>query len=287
MSQQQIDNLIATIDNIPPLPEISAAVMTALNAQEIDIVAVSDLIEKDIALSSQILKVANSPAYGVRNSISNIKHAIMMLGLYEVRTLLLAFAVEKFFTTGAKNTALRQRYWAHSRVCSYAALLLTHHFKQGDTAGFFLSGLIHDIGKLIIDQFLHEEFEQIVAYIGEHNCSFTEAEKEILGFTHSQVGAKLLQHWHFPRQVAKQVLNHHLPWQEKEFTAGAMVIFLANLLTKIAGHGCLAEETVYTLDEFRQSKEMGFLEQNGFGLDDAALHTFLIQIEEFVAADAT
>lgn len=108
MSQKHIATLITTIDTIPPLPEISAAVMKALNAEEVAIVEVGDLIEKDIALTSQILKVANSPAFGASNTIGNIHHAIMMLGLDEVRALLLAFAVEKFFSTEAKDTALRK-----------------------------------------------------------------------------------------------------------------------------------------------------------------------------------
>lgn len=286
MSQKQVETLIATIDSIPPLPEISSAVMEALNAEEVAIVEVGDLIEKDIALSSQILKVANSPAYGARNTISNIQHAIMMMGLDEVRTLLLAFAVEKFFTTDAKNTALRKRYWAHSRVCSYTALLLAHHFKQGDSGSFFLSGLIHDIGKLIVDQYLHDEFEQIVAYINEHNCSFSEAEKKILGITHFQIGGKLLQHWNFPKQITMQVFGHHLPWKEKEFTSGALIIFLANILTKIAGYSCLAEERSYSLDEFGKSKAIKILTQHGLAVDTAVLQQFLAQIKEFVSADA-
>ncbi len=285
MSQKHIATLITTIDTIPPLPEISAAVMKALNAEEVAIVEVGDLIEKDIALTSQILKVANSPAFGASNTIGNIHHAIMMLGLDEVRALLLAFAVEKFFSTEARDTALRKRYWRHARVCSYTALLLAHHFQQGDSGTFFLSGLIHDIGKVIIDQFLHDEFEEIVAYVMQHNSSFSEAEEEILGLGHAQIGGRLLQHWNFPDQVTRQVLCHHQPWHEKKFTAGASIIFLANTLTKIAGHSCLVEEKVPSLAQFSSSKAMNRLREQGLGLDPDTLAGLIEQIKEFVTAD--
>ncbi len=287
MGQEKIEKLIATIDNIPPLPEISTAVMTELKNEEVSIIEVSELIERDVSLATQILKVANSPAYGATNTISSIQHAIMMLGLQEVKSLLLAFAVQEFFTTDAKNTELRKRFWTHSRVCSYTALLLAHHFKQGDTSTFFLSGLIHDIGKLIIDQFMHDEFQQVIWHITKHNCSFSEAEKQLLGMTHYQIGGKLLQHWNFPQQVIMQVFRHHVPWKESEFTSGAFIIFMADVITKLAGYTCLEEERQLTIEQFCKSKAMHFIHKHGFKLDAALLENFIQQINEFVAVDAS
>lgn len=283
--KDKIDDLIKSINAIPPLPEISSSVLAALNSEEVAIVEVSELIEKDIALASQLLKVANSPAYGAISTISSIQHAIMMLGLDEVRALLLAFAVERFFSEDTSHSEVRQRYWVHSRVCSYAALLLSHHFRQGDSGSFFLAGLVHDIGKLIIDQFLHEEFLQIVAQVKTEQCSFSEAEKDILGVTHYVVGGKLLQHWNFPKQVIMQVYLHNTPWRESEFTSGAFIIYLANILAKIAGYSCLQEERVPTLEQFSKSRSLHIIKENGFALDVSILEQFIGQIEEFVAVD--
>lgn len=285
MSREKIEKLIATIDSIPPLPEISSAVTEALNDEEVAIVEVSELIEKDVALASQILKVANSPAYGALNTISNIQHAIMMLGLDEVRSLLLAFAVEQFFATDAEKTELRKRFWQHSRVCSFSALMLAHHYQQQDSSSYFLAGLIHDIGKLIVDQFLPEEHDRVIALIREQRCSYRDAEKEVLGTRHAQIGGILLQHWNFPESITNQVFRHHMPWKEKEEPGPAIILFLANLLTKMAGHTCVPEEKVVTAEQFGQSKAINYVNSQGFALDEAQLGNFLAQINEFVSAD--
>ncbi len=285
MDRKKFDTLITTIDNVPPLPEVSSAVMEALEAEEVNVAEIADLIEKDISLASQILKVANSAAYGGAKKVSSIHHAMIMLGLNEIKVLLLALAVEKFVATSAKNTEVRKRYWTHSQVCSYAALLLAQHFRLNDRGSFFLAGLVHDIGKLIIDQFFHDEFEQIVDYIAQHNCSFNEAEREILGATHSQVGGKLLQNWNFPPQIIAQVFRHHEPWKDPEYNAEVLVIFLANNLTKIAGHKCLIEERTQTLDEFSASRGMDILQNYGLKAKTSDLAYILDQIKEFSSTD--
>jgi HD-like signal output (HDOD) protein len=285
MSKEKIEALIKTIENLPPLPDISSSVMKALNERDVSIIAVTELVEKDIALATQILKVANSPAYGAVSTISTIQHAIMMLGLDEVRGLLMAFAVQEFFDKEPEDKELRKRFWIHSQVCSYTAVLLAHHFKQQDTSLFFLSGLIHDIGKLVVDQFMHVEFQQIINHTKTHQCTFRDAEKEILGVTHYQIGGKLLQHWNFPKQVTIQLFRHHTPWKAQDFTQETFIIFLADILTKIAGFPCLKEERQFTLDEFYKSKALHLIQKNGFNLDRTLLKKFILQIKEFAACD--
>ena len=285
MPNVKVEALIKTIEDLPPLPDISSSIMKALNEPEVSIISITELIEKDIAIATQILKVANSPAYGAVSTISTIQHAIMMLGLDEVRGLLLAFAVQEFFDTAPEDKTVRKRFWTHSQVCSYTAVLLSHHFKQNDTSSFFLSGLIHDIGKLVVDQFMHEEFQQIIAHTREQSCTFRDAEKEILGVTHYQIGGKLLQQWNFPKQVTMQVFHHHNPWKDSAFTSGTFIIFLADVLTKIAGFPCLELERKFTIEDFCKSKALHIINQNGFEIDCFLLEKFVGQIQEFAACD--
>ncbi len=260
--------------------------MVELNSDDVSIINVTELIEKDMALAAQILKVANSPAYGATKAIGSIHHAIIMLGLQEVRALLLAFAVQKFFTINESNTKFRQRFWTHSRACSYSALTFAQHFKQDDSSTFFLSGLIHDIGKLITDQFLHEEFQQIITYIQKHNCSFNVAEQHILGITHSQIAGNLLQHWNFPKQVTTHILHHHAPWKESDFSSGTFIIFLANIVTKMAGYTCLDQEPTLDIDKFSKLKAIQIINQNGFEVDSTLLEKIRMQVTEFVGTES-
>lgn len=285
MSQDKIDNLITTIDNLPPLPAISTSVMSALDNDDVSINEITDLIEKDLALATQILKVANSPAYGAINTIGTIQHAIMMLGLEEVRSLLLVFAVQKFFNQDTGNKKIRTQFWAHSQVCSFASVLLSRHFHFSDASAFFLAGLIHDIGKLVVDQYLHAEHLQIIKHIRETGGSYRQAEKHILGVGHFQIGAKLLQHWSFPKQLTMQVFLHHAPWKDSHFSSGSFIIFLANSLTKLAGFACLAEERQPALEELGRSKALRLINKNGYEVDTTLLQNFLIQIKEFATIE--
>ena len=286
MTKIIIEELIASIDKIPPLPEISTAVLAELNSDEIDIIKLSDLIEKDIALATQILKVANSPAYGASRTISTLHHAIIMLGVSELKNLLLAFAVQEFFSQSATNIELRQRFWSHSRVCSYSALMLAQHYKLENCSIYFLAGLVHDIGKLITDQFLQDEYTNIIEYMKKYNCSSSEAEEKIVGIGHALIGKKLLSQWNFPDQIISLVSRHHTPWKDTTtYTTGSTIIFLANILTKMTGYTCVAEERVLTIEEFNRSTAMHFINKNVFKLDVSLIEKFITHINEYPDED--
>ncbi len=99
--------------------------------------------------------------------------------------------------------------------------------------------------------------------------------------THYQIGGKLLQQWKFPKQVTIQVFRHHNPWKDQDFTSGTFIIFLADILTKIAGFPCLDSERQFTIEEFCKSKALHIINQHNFKIDCDLLEHFLIQVQEF------
>ncbi len=285
MAPKTIDELVKKIDQIPTLPMVSNQIMNLLKDEKVSFKQLADVIEKDQALAVKILKLANSSFYGSFAQTSSIDRALMKLGLGEVKAIMYAFSIHNFFSQKTATGFDRSNFWKHAIICSQIARYLGNHFNMGKDDTLFLSGLIHDLGKIIFDQYFHEDFLQIIQYVNNHNENFSKAEKAILGFTHYQVAAKLLQKWQFPKKIIMQVFYHHAPWNDAEYSAGSIVIYLANILTKLAGYSCLNSEKTIDLDEFATSKAMEHIVKSGFDLDRAGLETLVNNIKEFISEE--
>ena len=141
------------------------------------------------------------------------------------------------------------------------------------------------MGKVVLDQYFHEEFLEIIEYVSSHHTTFSKAEKEILGTTHYQIAAKLLKQWNFPTKVIMGILYHHAPWYDKNYATNAIVIYLANILTKLAGHSCHVKEKQIDPYKFASSSEVDFITKSGFDLDYETIKKFISHIQEFVLAE--
>lgn len=280
-----LQKLIERIEQIPTLPIVSQKIFLLLSDENVSLSKVASLIERDQALAVKILKVANSAFYGTLSKVSNIDHALVILGLEEVKSILLAFSIYNFFSQSHDGFFDRTRFWKHSVVCSQIAKYLARHFNVVRDDTIFLAGLIHDMGKVVFDQYFHDDFLKIIDFVSTNNESFSKGEKQVLGITHYQVAAKLLQQWKFPEKVIMQVFYHHAPWHDKNYLTSSIVIYLANIFTKLAGYTCLEYEKIIQIDELASSKAMRFIVQSGFDLDGPIMEKLLQQIQEFLAEE--
>jgi putative nucleotidyltransferase with HDIG domain len=285
MDNKNLDHYTREIERIPTIPVISKEVLTLLSDEDVSIKKLAQVIEKDQSMTVRILKMANSAFYGTLSRVSSIDHALVILGIAEIRSILMAFSIRDFFRDAKGNSFDRNRFWKHAVICSQVAKYLARYFKVPSDDTLFLSGLIHDMGKVVFDQYFHEEFEKIVDFVNEHHTTFSEAEKQVIGVTHYQVAAKLLQQWQFPQKVVMQVFYHHAPWHDKDDSVGSIIVYLANILTKMAGYTCLEGEKGIDLSQFASSKAMQFVVKSGFDLDSSSLEKLVHQIQEFIAME--
>ena len=240
------------------------------------------IIEKDQALASKILRVANSAFYGFSSRVNSLEHALVILGINEVKSIALGCSLYNFFSHSESDASDRTRFWKHAIICSQVAKLLGIHFNNRNGDSLFLAGLIHDIGKLVLDQYFHEEFLQILEYVSLTKTTFSKAEKKMLGTTHCQIAAKLLKQWRFPEEVIIQVLYHHGPWHDKNHRANSTMIYLANVLTKLAGYPSHPDEKQIDLHEFANSSEVDFITKTGFDLDYEKIKRLISNIQEYI-----
>ncbi len=282
---KNIIRLSKSIEEIPTLPVISREVLELLDDPETNFIRLSGVIEQDQALAVKVLKVANSSFYGTLNRVSSIEHALAVLGLAELKAILLAFSIHNFFDSERSPAFDRTRFWKHSIICSQIAKYLEQYFHLQSDGSIFLSGLVHDMGKVVLDQFFHDEFLTIIDLIAAKGESFSAAEKEVIGATHYQIAAKVLQQWNFPHKVIFQVFYHHAPWYDRNYLSGSIIIFLANYFTKCLGYTCHEHEKQVDITHFVRSGAMDYVVKNGFDLDEKTIDHMLLQIKEYIDAE--
>jgi HD-like signal output (HDOD) protein len=283
-TEKNINRIVKKIEQIPTLPIISKQIQSLFKDDNVTIQQVTEIIQADPPLTVKILKIVNSSFYGLLNNISSLDHALVILGFKEVRNIVLGFSIQKSFAQNDTSFD-RKRFWKHSIVCSQVAKFLGKHFNTVDDGTFFLSGLTHDIGKLVIDQYFHEEFNSIIDYISNNRATFSKAEKEILGVTHYQIAAKLLKQWYLPNKVIMQIFYHHAPWHDNNFTAGSIIVYLSNILTKMSGYTCLEDEKQTQISDLINPSALNFINKNGFDFDQGSSEKLIKLISEFTSAE--
>jgi len=281
-----LEPIIHTIEHIPTLPVISRQILDIREDDPNSHRKYVNIIEQDQALTLKVLKVANSAFYGSLSRVGSVDHALVRLGTNEVKSIVLAFSVQTFFSETKNNAYDRKRFWKHAIVCSQVAKLLGIHNRIHRDDSLFLAGLIHDMGKVVLDEYFHEDFLRILDLLKEEHTTFSQAEKSVLGTTHYQVGAKLLKQWRFPRRVITQVLFHHAPWYDKENENHTILLYLANVLAKITGYTCHPEEQPLDIGSFAASPEAEYVSKSGFDIELTNLQNLISRIREHLQEEA-
>lgn len=284
--EQNLDKIIKKIESLPTLPIISQKIIELVGNENTTFKDLVLVIEKDQSLTLKLLKVANSSFYSFLSKVTSLESALVKLGFNEVKSIVLGISVYRFFSDMNGDGFDRKRFWEHAIICSQIAKYLNLHFRLPNDDSLFLSGLIHDMGKIVIDEYLHDEFVQIVETISTARTTFSKAEKKILGTTHYQISAKLLKQWKFPKKVIFQVLYHHAPWYAKDFETNSIIIYLSNILTKMAGYPSHPAERMLTPEEFIKSAEMEYINKCGFELDHETLRNLIHNIREYIQDEA-
>ena len=235
MSTSAASTLIARIQSMPTLPTIAFRVIEVTSDPESSANDLMKIISPDVSLTAKILKIANSPFYGLTRRISTLQHAVTVLGFLEIRNLVIATAAFESF----KNFKLNKRFdinkfWKHSFCCGLAARVIAKDLNDKSNE-LFVAGLLHDIGKLAMYLTFPIEFmmhEEIMSPLKIKYTAF-EAEKGVFGMTHDKVGLKLLERWMFPKSLVTAVGFHHRPLEEDKKSLYPVIIHIADILTHV------------------------------------------------------
>lgn len=210
MSLPSLPEVEAAIGQLPALPTIILEVLRVIDSGEAEMLALDRLISNDQGLASRILRIANSPFYGMSSHIDTIKDACVLLGVHTLRHLTLACGVISRFPPGKEGGFDRLQLWRHAVGVGIAARVLAERCHV-DADQAFTAGLLHDIGKLALDTCFPAQYAQVLSHRDSADCSLRAAELAVLGFDHSEVGVQLGKRWHLPDNICAAIGGHHNP----------------------------------------------------------------------------
>ncbi|MFT5233694.1 MAG: putative nucleotidyltransferase with HDIG domain [Candidatus Krumholzibacteriia bacterium] len=235
---EQLHQIIMTTRDLPAMPQVASKVLELSSDPNTSALQLQQVISDDQAMTGRILKIANSAMYSCSRKIKTLTEAIVMLGFNSIRSLVVTSAARNLYNTKKSNTGLKERLlWEHSIGTAFAAKLLAAERTPNLVEEAFLAGLMHDIGKLVLNLRVPDQFDEIVQIVYNENRSFHVTEKEILGYDHAQVGAMLVNKWKLSDALEFVILNHHNPASLTVENPLSLYLDLANQLCKKMGVG--------------------------------------------------
>jgi putative nucleotidyltransferase with HDIG domain len=210
MSTLALSDVIRNVRDLPSLPVVVMDVLRSFEQKDANIGLLADKMAQDQALAAKTLRLANSSFYGLQRKVSTIGQAITILGFDSVRTLVAAAAVTDRFRCPRDGAFDARTFWRHASGVALCAKMLARQLGLNQDYAF-VSGLLHDIGKLVLVSRFPCEYEAALAHRQAHDCLAIEAERAVLGLDHTTVGRALAEHWKFPLTMQKAIANHHAP----------------------------------------------------------------------------
>lgn len=230
------ESLVAAVRDLLSLPEIAVQVNAMVEDPRYSATDIGDLINQDPSLTTRLLRIANSPFFGLSTRVATVSRAVAVVGSKQLRDLVIATSAMRTFRGIPNPLITLEDFWYHSLYCAIAARALAQRRRLPHHDSLFTAGLLHDIGQLIIFNRLPEQAREVLRLSMEdpHAMDMYQAEHEVLGFDHAQVGGLLLRHWRLPALLEECVTHHHTPAQARHFPAEVAIVHIANIIAVLA-----------------------------------------------------
>jgi HD-like signal output (HDOD) protein len=251
-NMRNVHSQIDMIQELITMPKVIAEIMEELDRDDAVTHKVIKLVESDPSLTTSILRVANSPFYGMRRQIETVSGAITLLGLSEVTNLLIMFFVkQRFLQLPIRQEQYLNLLWRHSVSTAALASLIAKEYKIETKGREFTAGLLHDLGKIVLVQCFPAELEKTRRLIHRTGTSDTHAESEIVGIPHGDIGGLLAERWNLPHEYIDVLKFHHAPEVARLNQKLVAVVRFADLIAEFSGSGIGEQppETLFENDE--------------------------------------
>lgn len=232
-----VDDVAGRIQEISTLPSVALRVMEIAGDPHAGAGDLKAVVEADPALCVRMLRCVNSAAYSLRREVSDVGQAIAFLGFSRIRDLAVTATVSELFRSSeAVNTYDRGGLWRHLAATGICARMIAVRTRIQGFEDAFLSGLLHDVGIILLDQNCHDRFKQIILSLNSETM-LSDVERKFLGWDHAELGARVAEDWRLPKTTISSIRHHHAP-QNAPDPNDAIVhaVALANLVVTLKGH---------------------------------------------------
>ncbi len=241
MSLSSPQDLISEDEKIFSLPKIYFELQDALSNPDKTFQDIGDIISCDPALSARLLKIVNSPFFGFPSKIETISHAISIIGMSQLADLALATLVIYQFRGIPNSLFNMEKFWKHSMACGVAARSIAEFKGETNVERFYLAGILHDIGRLVIFKKEPALARDAFFMSKEKEENIFLSERELMGFDHADVGGELLKAWQLPPRLVEAVAYHHQPELAKQFPVEAAIVHTSDYIVHVLQVGSDAD----------------------------------------------
>jgi len=233
---EQIQDLLDDVEHLISLPAAYVRINELIEDPTSTADEIGHIITQDVALTARLLRVANSPLYGFSTQVDTVSRAVTMLGTQQVRDLALATSASKTFEGIPNELVSMESFWEHSILCALSARTLAMECLKRQREAVFVAGLLHDIGQLVLYHLLPDLSRKTLEACldGPSELESQEAEREIIGFDHAEVGGELAHRWSLPTNLQECIAYHHDPAQAKQNRVETAIVHIANSIAVLS-----------------------------------------------------
>lgn len=237
MLTQRVQAILQSVNYLRPIPSNVTRILKELENPMVSLGLIAEYIGLDQALAALVLQMANSAALGYGRSCTSINDAVVRIGVKRLRSLLLASVAVDSMNRQLNGYRLGAgELWNHSVGTAVAAEWVARTLSYPDPEEAYVAGLLHDIGKLLLDQYVLADYSQIILYVQKYNQPLWYVEEKLIGIDHARVGGLIAQRWGFPPILIEAITFHHYPSLAQTKPVLPAIVNLANYLAiKVQG----------------------------------------------------
>lgn len=241
--------ILRSLGELPPMPQTIFKVQEILANPDSSFKDLADILETDQAMAVKVLKIANSSHYGLSGKVSSIQQASVLIGYKDLGDLLAMAGASGLLGNTLEGYGLEAGdLWKHSMGVAFGSKIIAAKAEPAMANDAFTAGLLHDTGKLILDKYVLQRGAIFEEFLADGTESFLTAERQILGFDHSEIASEACAIWKVPDVLVKAIKYHHYP-SKSDHDKLAYIIHMADAITMMTGLGLGNDGMMYKMDD--------------------------------------
>ena len=244
-----MDNLVTImkrVNQLDPIPTVIHKVLDLADDPESSLKDLVSVVERDPAITANLLKTVNSAHMGLPVKVDSIQQAVSMLGLQQVVEMVLSQNLSGNLNRSQKGYGLAKgELWRQGLAVAMIARTLARQRDLMSLPAIYTAALLKDIGKVILHEFVADQLDAIQRQVNEHDMSFVEAEKAVLGMDHTTLGGIIAKQWHFSPHMIYMIENHHLPNRASRNDPATAALYLADMVAMMVDTGIGVDRLAY------------------------------------------
>lgn len=241
-----LEELKERVQDLPPLPDLALRLMRMCQDPEVPPREIVEVIKHDPAITMKVLRLCNSPFYGLPRQITSLQEAMIYIGTDALVNFVLAGCLASYCQDENEGYGLEKgELWRHSVGTAICAQKVAEHAEPGMAGIAFTCGLLHNVGKIILNNYVAEAFPGMIELVEKRGMSFLDAEKQVLGYTHAEAGAAIAAHWNLPAEIVDSIRYQYNPTAAEEHKRLVAIVHVGNILCMSFGIGVGSDGLAY------------------------------------------